>query len=52
MIAAYSVSSRVAKFRSVATGRLAARQFETFTAMPGDNGLSPTLKAVPSCDIS
>ena len=31
---------------------LAAYQSATFTAMPGDNGLSPTLKAERSCDIS
>jgi hypothetical protein len=29
-----------------------ACQSETLTATPGDNGLSPTLKAVRSCDIS
>jgi hypothetical protein len=32
--------------------RLAARHLETFSVTPGDNGLSPTLKAVPNCDIS
>jgi hypothetical protein len=29
-----------------------ACQSETLTATPGDNGLSPTLKAVRSCDMS
>src|SRR3990170_7654306 len=31
---------------------LAAGHCETFNAMPGGNGLSPTLKAVLICDIS
>ena len=30
----------------------ASHHLEILIAMPGDKGLSPTLKAVPNCDIS
>ena len=50
--ASCSMSSLAAVEQAGICSGLAACHLETLTVMPGDKEPSPTLKAVPSCDIS